>query len=464
MNNSEEKISRICKIEVRKLFGIFDHVIPIPTDERIKIITGPNGYGKTIILSMINGLFARNYSVFWSVPFDQFNIEFENGDRLQLSREVLPTTRRLKEDKTSYEIVISYFSKVNPKKTLPPYILQSIDQLEVTFPLEMVDEIIPELTRNGPNRWTDMNTDETLTLYEVVTRYGDRIPSRFTEPNKIISEPDWFTSLKERLNVRFIQTERLRGYNPVRSRRRRFEEDDRLAFSVTKYSRELARSLQEKLAQYGSFSQSLDRSLPTRLLNHEYLTEIADKDIKERWDKLEKTREELIDNGLLPKEENPFDSRALENMDEMDRRILSVYVKDIESKLNVFIDLNVKIKLFLKIVNSKFLHKKMFIDSEQGFLFKVSEQEILPSFRLSSGEQHEIVMLYELLFKVPSNSLILIDEPELSLHVFWQQKFLEDLNEITSISNFDVLIATHSPEIIQNRWDLAVELKGPGDD
>ena len=35
--------------------------------------------------------------------------------------------------------------------------------------------------------------------------------------------------------------------------------------------------------------------------------------------------------------------------------------------------------------------------------------------RLSSGEQHELVLAYDLLFKVKEKSLVLIDEPELSL-------------------------------------------------
>jgi predicted ATP-binding protein involved in virulence len=80
---------------------------------------------------------------------------------------------------------------------------------------------------------------------------------------------------------------------------------------------------------------------------------------------------------------------------------------------------------------------------------------------LSSGEQHELVMLYELLFKVKPNSLILIDEPELSLHLAWQVQFLKDLQAIIKLADFDVLIATHAPGIIDDRWDLTVELKGP---
>ncbi len=80
---------------------------------------------------------------------------------------------------------------------------------------------------------------------------------------------------------------------------------------------------------------------------------------------------------------------------------------------------------------------------------------------LSSGEQHEVVLLYELLFRFEPDSLVLIDEPEISLHVAWQKKFLEDLAKITELASLDVLIATHPPELIHKRWDLTVELASP---
>ncbi|HEY4033298.1 MAG TPA: AAA family ATPase, partial [Ktedonobacteraceae bacterium] len=80
---------------------------------------------------------------------------------------------------------------------------------------------------------------------------------------------------------------------------------------------------------------------------------------------------------------------------------------------------------------------------------------------LSSGEQHELVLFYELLFKVAPGSLILIDEPELSLHIVWQKQFLQDVQKVTQLSDIDILIATHAPSIIHNRWDLTVGLEEP---
>ncbi len=87
--------------------------------------------------------------------------------------------------------------------------------------------------------------------------------------------------------------------------------------------------------------------------------------------------------------------------------------------------------------------------------------QVIPLSSLSSGEQHELVLLYELLFNAETGSLILIDEPEISLHLAWQVNFLRDLQEVSKLTTSDVIIATHSPEIIHDRWDLTVGLKGP---
>jgi len=103
----------------------------------------------------------------------------------------------------------------------------------------------------------------------------------------------------------------------------------------------------------------------------------------------------------------------------------------------------------------------MSIDKDKGFVFQALDKSDIPADELSSGEQHELVLFYELLFKVKENTLILIDEPELSLHVAWQLQLLKDLQEVSTLTHFDALIATHSPEIIDDRWDLTIELKGP---
>lgn len=229
--------------------------------------------------------------------------------------------------------------------------------------------------------------------------------------------------------------------------------------SVNAYANELADNIQEKLAEYGTLSQSLDRTFPVRLVQKVSTNSLTNDQLIKKLDEVETKRKHLINAGLLDKDENT-NFQISEQIDENIKQVLSVYIEDVENKLTVFDNLSQRIELMKKIINQRFAYKEINISKEKGFTFTCNGNSLSPT-QLSSGEQHELVILYELLFKVKPNSLILIDEPELSLHVEWQVNFLKDLQEITQIANVDVLIATHSPGIIHDRWDLTVELKGP---
>ena len=167
-----------------------------------------------------------------------------------------------------------------------------------------------------------------------------------------------------------------------------------------------------------------------------------------------------MEAGLLVAETPvPFPT---EDLAEHERKVLWAYLDDVQKKLDVFKQLLPRVELFKNIVNSRFLYKKFKIDIEKGgFIFESNHDgSIVPPTALSSGEQHEIVLTYELLFKASPGSLILIDEPELFLHVTWQRKFLEDIAKISELADLDFLVATHSPSIIHDRRDLMVRLAG----
>jgi predicted ATP-binding protein involved in virulence len=182
--------------------------------------------------------------------------------------------------------------------------------------------------------------------------------------------------------------------------------------------------------------------------------------IRERLAALEQKRKRLTEAGLLDAEaETHFDVASI---DATKAEVLSLYISDVEQKLAVFDNLYARIDVLKTILNRRFSFKTARVDKNDGLEFFTTDNgAMLSPEHLSSGEQHEVVLLYQLLFRVKPQSLILIDEPELSLHIAWQEQFLEDLAHITSISSFDVLVATHSPQIISERWDLTVELKGP---
>ncbi len=188
--------------------------------------------------------------------------------------------------------------------------------------------------------------------------------------------------------------------------------------------------------------------------------ETQPRDILLRLRQNEERRAQLIEAGLLDKEQEVL-LPELSQIASPELRVLDVFAQDAELKLRVFNRLWGQIDAFLNSINSRFLYKTMYVNRKEGFSFKLDTGEALSAHQLSSGEQHELVMLYEFLFRAKQDSLVLIDEPEISLHVTWQRQFLADLEKITKLSQFCVLIATHFPSIIDDRFDLAVELQGP---
>ncbi len=71
----------------------------------------------------------------------------------------------------------------------------------------------------------------------------------------------------------------------------------------------------------------------------------------------------------------------------------------------------------------------------------------------SSGEYHFFSSIVGLLATVKSNSLVFIDEPEISLHPNWQMQYLSFLRELFSDSEYatsHILIATHSHFLISD--------------
>ena len=58
-------------IYIEGLYGLYDYSLDFTRgeDKRLKIITGPNGYGKTTILQLIYALFCKDTDLFYQIPF-----------------------------------------------------------------------------------------------------------------------------------------------------------------------------------------------------------------------------------------------------------------------------------------------------------------------------------------------------------------------------------------------------------
>jgi len=445
---------RIKRVFVEKLFGLFDHQIPMNMDDRTTIIHAPNGFGKTTILRMIDGLFNSRYSELRTVPFSVFGVELEDGTTLCVEKRKGQESgeKQRRETPPTRSLVFSCGGET-------PYEYEPVGNNEGSSLLvTAVKHLIPHLRQVGPRGWQDSD-DEILDSDQVVERYfdvlRDVLPHTFSErPN----EPPWLREIKKSVDVRFVREDRLVA-RPRANRAGSGDLGSEPTSAVMGYAEELASAIGDTLTEYAELSQSLDRTFPGRLVDQSHDAELTKSEIAYRLSEFEAKRKRLTESGLLDQELDPQFQQIPGAIDDTKASVLSVYVCDVQKKLAVFDNLANKIDLLKSIINRRFRHKKIVISREKGITFTTDKDQPLAANKLSSGEQHEVVMLYELLFMVRPDSLILIDEPEISLHVAWQEAFLRDLQEMASLSSFDVLIATHSPQIISDRWDLTVELK-----
>ena len=88
---------------------------------------------------------------------------------------------------------------------------------------------------------------------------------------------------------------------------------------------------------------------------------------------------------------------------------------------------------------------------------KTSNQKI-NVHHLSSGEKQIVTFFAYLIFglKTTNQSIFIVDEPELSLHLNWQRKFVDAIMSINQ--NVQLIFATHAPEMIGKNHNKAIKL------
>ncbi|HAO23434.1 MAG: hypothetical protein BWK80_13980 [Desulfobacteraceae bacterium IS3] len=409
------------KIKIEGLFNKFNYEIEFK--EGITILTGPNGYGKTTILKIIYAFAVKNMAFFFQLPFTNITLTQEKSE-IRLSKKEHDTLEIQWENKKPLII--------KKEAIISKEIRRSLEG----SPYRQVDE----------NRWLDRRTGSFLTTEEIISQFDPDIQSKHYKKQ-----------MPEFVDVYLIREQRL--IRRVTANRRRntphyYEEELRENFSSTieEYAKELSMNIKDILANASKIGQELDSSFPRRLFDE--TMHVSEDEFNNRYNVIKEKQKSLSLYGLSATKEDSHTSFKEENA-----KALLVYLNDTEKKLAVFDDMLQKLEIFSTILNERqFVFKQLEISPDFGFRFKTEDEKELSLTELSSGEQQEVVLLYELLFRVSHNTLVLIDEPEISLHVAWQKEVLNDLLKIVKLQKISVITATHSPQIIDTHWDLVVDL------
>lgn len=445
---------RLAEFSVQKLFNEFDYSIPLNPDQRITAVIAPNGSGKTVCLRLINALFRRQWSLFKSTDFTVLKFKFSDGRSVQVSKAPSPET----EDESpsvslGIRFSISSSNDLFPAEARREWSPRISDLHRGRLP--SVERYIPFLTRIGPTRWTHDVTGQQYNAQEVLEAYADQLPGAFLS-GVYADEPDDLKVIIESIDCHLIETQRLLILAGDESARYRGS-DRRPAstLAIAQKAQLLKTIIAQSLTEYATLSQSLDRSFPRRVIAQSDI--VSQETLKQQLQALDEQRRQLMDAGLLGTEASDPVSLPVGGIEGAISRVLGVYAEDTKKKLESLSPLLEKVKLLKELIDQRFRYKSIEVDRDAGFKVRFRENDV-PLDKLSSGEQHQLVLFFELLFELKSNALILIDEPELSLHVAWQRKFISDLNRIIGLNKFDVVLATHSPQLIAHWEELVVEL------
>lgn len=92
---------------------------------------------------------------------------------------------------------------------------------------------------------------------------------------------------------------------------------------------------------------------------------------------------------------------------------------------------------------------KTIVRTENEIRFMQMGEKLLP-YQLSSGEKQILAILLTVLVEDRLPYVLLMDEPEVSLHVDWQEQLIDLILQLNP--NVQIILTTHSPAVIMNGW------------
>lgn len=415
------RCKRMMQFKVEKLFGRFDYDLQL-NKEGLTILTGPNGFGKSTILKCIEALSkgVLGVSYYFTLDFEKIEVILENYKIIIQKEKDKISINGIKFSKKQFENVIErldrrpYMRRIDKDTWIDRRngnYVSTNDYFKEIYSED--DEILYELNENG--------SSELVREMKKIGSYIGKI--YFIREQRLITEK--YNSRTEQRMVNVIN-----------------ELPDKFRELVLRISND-----------YSRVANKLDSTYPNRLFSNE--EKINEEEYRQKMfimnEKFEKLNKYDLSNmqkseGVVFKEEHA--------------KALKIYFDDFDEKYKVYEDLINKLDMYTDIINSRLKFKNIKISRNEGIKIVDSENEekTIPLNNLSSGEKQEIVLFYELIFESGNNELLLIDEPEISLHIAWQKMFMDDLLRIVKYKGINAIVATHSPQIINNHWERQIDL------
>ena len=442
------------KFSIKGLFGKKD--VDLTFKGKAQIYIGENGLGKTTILNALNFLLNCDFKNLVEITFSRIDIVLSDKE-YSFSRDEIKTYIKAQSGRIRRTgLYLTLSQTVNDEEVI---LLQSIIRSGKEEMAKM-QEINQFLGTKGFN--FDAPSDFVMDL--ITQLVVDRLEnSRIDEFKKDLDDLHWrilyFTTYRRiEKDVRTMLRERRnRVRSEYSSRELNLESSfvEELSEAVHSGMSDIKKRRDRILRRIADISRKELDTMSVDLLKKQ-IAGIPEAITLEKGDR--ERLEAIIHKtqvGLTADEQEKvlrmISSREIYSDDNKFLLYLLTRLKDIYNSYESY-DRN--IKTFVEICNA-YLCDKKFTYNEADLSLDLEStvntgmiQEVLDLDMLSSGEK-QLVALFATIYLDPQDHfIILIDEPELSLSIYWQRKLLPD---VMKSSNCDFLFAvTHSPFIFDN--------------
>lgn len=430
---------RIKSVEVKGLFNQFNYNFDFDNGEDISILIAPNGCGKTTIFKFVRFIFNPDFYDMLEIkdiPFESVTCILSNGKKVMLT----------KEEDTIKKSTTGLFSDSNE---------QEFD-VYAKFKVFITDGEQAVASYHNP---INVNREYTFSKRDYYLNFTSRAISIINT----LREYDCFVDISfisaDRLHV--VEQKRYVG-DPARNDfAHRFdlelpfddEPEPRDRDSLTVAQEKLTNLLNDVNEKYNDKQSNAKDVLLFKYLiegKKEYTLE----EVQDKWKRYIHNLKKYKEIGLIKDVSFLVEPEQIPQYYENKGQFLSTYVDIFLGTLEPLEEQYSRLKLFRKIFNerNKVTQKEIRYENREIVLYVRGEK--LPLSVLSSGEKHDFVMFFNLIFNSEDKDIVLIDEPEISLHISWQESYLDYLLEICELNGLQAIIATHSPSIVNGHFEL----------
>lgn len=403
---SNEKI-KIDEIEVEDLFGSYTYLLQDPEESNFMILYGDNGCGKTSILSttfhLLNPEPTNGHRTEVSlIPFKKFIIKLSNDD-------VIVATRKNAHDNE--------------------YIVKGIKKNRTIFTFKWIDH----------RKRLPSNIEENDLEYEKYCQYLSSLDlnTLFMSANRPIEDSDEnnFESVIEDSfnNVRIRKRPKEACLRDVMDRFHRW-----MQTNIMKNTNEGYKDIDDLYANIFKTYNSERISSPTEIIDSFF----------DLTDKNQKFKRFGLSTDIQAKNFKKMINQVGNNNFHIFAPILESYISSLNIRLDALQPIESKLSVLEKYLSLFFTRKKIKISALEGLLIYSEDDEILDYSKLSSGEKQILYLFCSIITAASKSSIVIIDEPEISLNIKWKREFLKAVNEIIADNNVQIIVASHSIELI----------------